>query len=240
MRSLTTTDITTIENKLILPENEVVAVVHQDIARAIYAARTIKDLKFGEHVQFDGYVPDTHDLYRACMRAERHVKVGQTYVGIFGTIGEVELGSEYTSANLIGMVHIPRQLLPFVEIFVDDMKGFYKEFFGQVQGGDWRGGIWNIKQAESSIDAPDLEELSFVSKRGYYWKLEKAKSDIFEDGRPLEEQVTDYETAVKGFIKRLDAYVAQFQPNCQDITHETAKAHYDNLQRGDVRLLARS
>ncbi len=235
-----------IENKLTVNGGEVVAVVHPDIAKAIHDSRTYKG-KIGGTLSYlvgEEWALTSKGIEKTEGPDSRDgsVKVGKTYLGLYGSIGEVDLFKPYAGiVSLVGVVHIPKQILPLIGVFKDE-KGvteFYESFFKQTEGDEWKGNQWNIKVKECEVDVNKVKGLPFISEKGYNWKVEKVRNDIFEDGRPIEDQLVEYELAVKKFIIRLDEYIHNLNPITagKKITPEAAKVHYNKLQKGEVKMI---
>ena len=253
---ITPVGLSALEQKLILPNNEVVAVMHPAIAKAVHQSRIYWDTRDSENGRHQGgeddYLlnpaqfspdrakrtagPDYQYMLDKKLNNSYGIKVGTTFLGMYGAIGEVNLIWE---SELVGVVHIPKELFQFVESFQrqEDVARFYREFFKQTEGDEWKGRQWNIKAKESRIDLEKVVNVPFILPQ-YNWKVEKVRRSILEDGRPLEEQVADYESAVKRFIQRLDQYVHSLFPGAAliPITHEYAKLHYNRLQSGQISL----
>lgn len=251
-------ELSALEQKLILPDNEVVAVVHPAIAQAIHASLIYWDTRDREKGRHEGN-EDDYLLDPAKIRQDRAkktagpdyygpffdikkinncygTKVGSTFLGLYGVIGEVDLVPD---SELVGVAHIPKEVFQIVEAYQkqDNLARFYREFFRQTEGNEWKGRQWNIKVKESRINLESVGNLPFISPV-YNWKVEKIRGNILEDGRPLEEQVADYEAALKRFIQRLDAHVHFLFPGTTliPITPEYAKIHYARLQSGQISL----
>lgn len=235
-------DLAAIVNKLTVPEGEVVAIVHPDIANAIYRAWKYKST--GEIIKDDSrFVPDksTHTDRVNSILAKNNIKVGNTYMGMYGAIGEIELTMAGGDPSLVGVVHVPKPIFPIVELFgggPEALKDFYKDFFKQTEGNEWKGNEWNIREQHSDLDVEQFQGIPFIFPQGYNWKLEKIRAKVFDDGRPLEQQVTDYESAVKRFIARLDQYIQTLNPAAagSSVTPDSTKIYFEKLQTGEVKM----
>ena len=89
------------------------------------------------------------------------------------------------------------------------------------------------------MDAKKIEGLNIITEQ-YYWKVERIRSDIFGDGRPLKQQVAGYITTIKSFIMKLDNYINDIlrkDANYRPITPDMARERFEAIQRGGIKLL---
>ena len=255
-----TEDLGAIVNKLTLPEGETVALVHPELANAIYKGlRLIVQDKptittEGVHIRImEGKyrvsdVPELDSInpFSIDNQGDRienqNVHLGQMYYGHFGETSYVEMIMQRGKPKLVGIVHFPQKIIPLVEILTDEkeFKEFYKDFFSESQGERWRGYIWDPRAHPSVLTDEKVIGLGFVRKN-YYWKLEKTPSDIFGDeNRNLDSQVKSVEEEIRTFIKRMDDYIARRLERLTgrpfEITPETARLHYQNMQSGQQKM----
>ena len=227
----------TIESKLILPKGEVVAIVEPELASALYHATTHTIDK--PATKSSGSGTSNTSSPRRESYSENNIKTGNTYIGLYGAIGVVEITRPYTSVvSLVGTVHIPKQTFPLVELIkgAQDTEQFYHDFFRHTDDSEWKDKHWNIRDHHSTIDREQVDA-AFIHDRGYHWKIEKVANDIFKDKRPFEQQLKEYEQAVKQFITRLDHYVHMLNPRNDPITPEYAQLRFTKLQIGNMPMI---
>lgn len=234
-----------IEQKIMLASDSRVATLHPAVAEAIY--RHMKFRSLDEPIKGDDTLPIPARASHAetsALEKGHYVKVGQTHVGIYGALGEVlleESPADEEKVSLTGLVHVPQKIFPLVEFLkgADGMRRFIDEFFTQTKGTEWKGRTWNIRKQHSYIDVSAIPGVLFLAAEGYCFKIEKVRRRIFNDGRPLEQQVAEYEQAVKDFIQRIDNYVFSINPFSPgtELTHDIARIHYEQMEQGQMGLL---
>ena len=250
------TELSDIVDKLRTPEGEVIATLHPDIANFIHSNIHL-DIPGDVHEEMvdtggvetrvmDGKyqfkdVPAKEDYsVTSTNPADKNVRISEMYHGFFGEIGYVDMIIQNGRPKLVGVVHMPRRILPLVEFAVGErgLEQFYKEFARETQGEQWKGYQWNLRNHRSNLKLP--EELGFVNEH-FFWKLEKPVSDVFTQGKYLPEQAAEYTGAIKSFMQRLDIKVAEYLSKVTgkrvDITPEHAKIHYDSIQSGKIKML---
>lgn len=225
---------------LVLGEGEVVATIEPYTADILHKAREYSRKERDSRTLVD----NPHGQGRNCVGPEgdkNTLKVGRSFLGFYGAVGEVNLFMPSTSnPSLAGIVHIPQKTFPLIELMAgeDGLRAFYRDFFSQTEGKEWEGRRWNIRELYSKFKPDEIKGIPFASPDNYNWKLEKTQSQIFEDGRPLELQVTDYEGAVKRFITRLDSHVHSLNPRSTGpIDYNLAKQRFADLQQPNVKLI---
>lgn len=234
-----------IEKKIILASDARVAILHPAVAEAVYRHMTFRS--FDEPIKGDSTLPYPVRASHAetgSLEKGNYIKAGQTYIGIYGALGEVlleESPADEEKVSLTGIVHVPQKIFPLVEFLkgADGMRRFIDEFFGQTQGTEWKGRLWNIREQHSYVDVNAISGLPFLAAEGYCFKIEKVRRRIFSDGRPLEQQVIEYEQAVKDFIQRIDDYIFAINPFSPgtELTHDMAHLYYQQLEHGKMGLL---
>lgn len=250
------TELSDIVDKLSVPDDETIAVVHPDVANIIH-----KNFRLGEPAEFDKAMIETSRVptrvmegrypfkdkpheYTYSVRStnpeDKNVRLSNMLYGIFGEIGYVDMIIQNGRPQLVGIVHMPRRILPLVEFAVGEsgLEQFFNDFARETEGEKWQGYQWNLRNHKSEIKVP--EELGFV-KEHFFWKLEKSATDIFKQGKFLPEQVAEYADAIKSFMQRLDLRVAEYLSKVtgkeMDINPEYAKAHYAAIQSGKLKML---
>jgi hypothetical protein len=244
-----------IENKLVLPEGEVVAHLDPRIAGAVYNSMDIS----GSHNCL-GYSSSSQKLdflyfpfKSEYMNGNKGIRVGEMVFGIHGAIGETHLENKH-HPKITGIVHIPFYIMPMVELICsgkDNNK--YRDFLSQFLTSEFpeekanaytqthgMGGArlrWNLDATKSSIDA--IEGVSFLPVE-YHWRLVSDGDCIFDLGESDFDAILKPHTeALKEYIANLDAYLAVNNPMSQkdEIDHEFAKRRYNDIQLGNVKLL---
>ncbi|GEM_PF-6302842 len=226
-----------IDAMLVVPEEGVLAVAGRETALAIYA----------------GIKPDKHDY-----DPRSNLLVSETYVGIYGAVGRVELTNGNAEVHLVGVVYIPKECVQLVQLICTDKdyEAFLFQFFGKTC--DWRQTKTDLNAQSASVDAAVKGEIPFLSGKGYYFVIRRPESYDFEnrlphqkgafaDGRPLPEQVRELEELVTATIRALDEKLQSLDPRAAgtEITPEYAAQRYTSMTGGraivagmnDVKLL---
>lgn len=254
-----TEDLESITNKLTIKENDVLAVVHPRIAQAVHdgielittrepslMGPEVKEQKMEKYMYVDrpneeALIPISTDGSGNPTNKYPNRLASEMIYGYFGEIGYVDMIQQRGSPRLIGIVHIPRRLVYFIGAMEGDegLETFYKEFCKETKGDRWKNHRWNLQAHPTKIEKEVIKGLPIEGEQ-YYWKIEKSESDIFKDGRPLPDQIVDYKTTVRDFIRRLDNHVWRLQPeiNPDDkITPDVAKQRFEQINKGKVKYL---
>lgn len=249
-----------IEDKLILRENDVLAVVNPGIASTLHDGirllTTSKPALSGPDVKARPYegkymvvdspeheslIPVSTDDAGNPTAKYPNTLASEMMYGFFGEIGYVDLIQQRGTPRLIGIVHVPRKLVYFIGALQGDsgLEDFYKTFCKETEGSRWAGYIWDLKAHPTQFDESALGSLP-IDKEQYYWKIEKSERDIFTDRKPLTAQITDYVSAIREFMTKVDNYVYGLMPGLPTgsmITSDIAKARFMAIRDGNVRLL---
>lgn len=250
-----------IVNKLSVQDGEVLAVIHPKIAQAVHdgirLATTgdpslmgpeVKPRLYEEkymvvdHPDEESLIPVSTDVSGKPTNKYPNRLAGEMIYGFFGEIGYVDMIQQRGSPRLIGIVHVPRRLVYLIGAMEGDigLERFYKEFCKETEGARWREYRWNLQSHPTEFN-PDVIKGLPIEGEQYFWKIEKAESDMFKDVRALPEQIATYEATVRNFIIRLDNHVWRMRPGAapdEVITPEMARDRFAAIQRGTVKYLS--
>ena len=249
-----------LESKLILRENDVLAVVNPRVAQVVHdgirLATTSDPSLMGPEVKpklYEGKymvvdIPEDESLIPVSTDQSGNPTskypnrlASEMVYGFFGEIGYVDMVQQRGSPRLIGIVHIPRRLVYLIGAMKGDggLERFYKEFCMEQEGDRWKQHRWNLQSHPTEFDKKVLQALPIEGEQ-YYWKIEKTESDVFKDGRPLIEQLADYQATVREFVTRLDNHIWRLRPDASPtdaITPEIARERFTAIQQGNLKYL---
>ena len=169
-----------LESKLILRENDVLAVVNPRVVQVVHdgirLATTSDPSLMGPEVKpklYEGKymvvdIPEDESLIPVSTDQSGNPTskypnrlASEMVYGFFGEIGYVDMVQQRGSPRLIGIVHIPRRLVYLIGAMKGDggLERFYKEFCMEQEGDRWKQHRWNLQSHPTEFDKKVLQAL---------------------------------------------------------------------------------
>ena len=234
-----------LEQMLVVPEGQVVAIVHPQVAEAIYEGMNYLKPENGGETQRPLFlggnsisIQKNQDGKTIMRQNPGTLLAGETVLGVYGAVGQVYVTRTHNDATLSGAVYIPRRVLQMAQLALDD-DGLYAELLKnigreEVEGNPFsydarsRGSrqvVWDITSQTVDLDQTLVGNVPFLQK-GYYWKVQSPDTSIFDNPiRNLDEQVRACTDILKDYISQFDAYIAAIDPRRrgEEITPDIAR-----------------